>query len=137
MSNLFTYGSLMCADIMYQVSGQQPIHQAAYLDDYFCSQMHDETYPGIAPSDGNRVKGVLYLNLDHLALSRLDSFEGEYYERKEVSVLTESCGQVLAMAYIIKPQFRHLMTGTPWNYEQFLHTGKRQFEMNYLGFTRI
>lgn len=137
MTNLFTYGSLMCGDIMVQVSGQQPSQQTAYLDDYFCSKIHLETYPGIAPSVDNRVKGVLYFDIAPEALMRLDTFEGEYYERKEVTVQTEALGLVKAMAYIIKPQYKHLMTGTAWSFEDFLHTGKRQFEMQYEGFGKI
>ena len=86
---------------------------------------------------GNRVKGVLYFNVDPTALMRLDNFEGEYYERSEVSVQTESNTIVSAMTYIIKPQYRQLMTGTAWSYEEFLHTGKRQFEMHYVGFAKI
>lgn len=136
MTNLFTYGSLMCDDIMLHVSGQMVTHQKAHLNDFFCSQIHGERYPGITQAVGQRVEGVLYFNLNHEALIKLDSFEGEYYERQEITVHC-SQGEIGATAYIIKPQYHHLLTGNLWNYEDFLRNGKKEFETNYVGFTQI
>lgn len=137
MINLFTYGSLMCADIMLEVSGQKTRHQAAHLNNYFCSQIHNETYPGITPVTGERVSGVVYFDLNTRALEKLDAFEGEYYERKDVDVQCSGTTPTKAMAYIIKPEYRKILTGTPWSFEDFLQRGKKEFETHYIGFTHI
>lgn len=137
MTNLFTYGSLMCDNIMCQVSGEKPKHQKAFLNDFFCSQIHGETYPGICLYSGHRVEGVLYYDVSQSALARLDSFEGEYYKRKEITAHCPPHKEIPAAAYVIKPQYTHLLTGKTWHYEEFLRHGKKNFEANYVGFNRI
>lgn len=137
MTNLFTYGSLMCDDIMLQVSGVQPKHQKARLIGFFCSQIQGETYPGIHPAAEHYVEGVLYFDVCESAIAKLDTFEGEYYERNEITVLCSSEGEIAATAYIIKAQYNHLLTGKSWSYDNFLRHGKEEFEANYFGFNKI
>jgi len=137
MTNLFTYGSLMCDDIMLQVSGEQPKRQQARLIGFFCSTIHGETYPGISPAAEHIVEGVLYFDVGRSAIERLDAFEGEYYKRSDITVLCSPQGEIAATAYIIKAQYNHLLTGKSWSYENFLRQGKEEFEANYVGFNKI
>ena len=137
MTNLFTYGSLMCDDIMLQVSGTKPSHQKARLNGFFCSQIHGETYPGIHPDVQHIVEGVLYFDVNQSALARLDSFEGEYYQRNEITVICSPQTEISATTYIIKPQYNHLLTGKTWSFDDFLLHGKKEFEANYVGFKKI
>ena len=122
---------------MLHVSGEKVPRQKARLNDFFCSQIHGERYPGITPAKGESVEGVLYFGLSPNAFAKLDSFEGEYYERKEIAVHCSPQGQIVATAYIIKPQFSQLLTGDLWSFNDFLHGGKKEFEKNYVGFTQI
>ncbi len=137
MTNLFTYGSLMCSDIMYQVAGYRADFVSATLKDFKRSTIYGEEYPGIAAHPGAEVKGVLYLGLPPEAIERLDIFEGEQYSRQEVHVVTEQSPPGKAMTYIIKPAYSGLLTGEPWSYEHFLAVGKVKFLQAYLGFQRI
>ena len=137
MVNLFTYGSLMCSDIMLHVSGQAPENNRAYLDGYFCSQLQTEPYPAIVPQVGDQVEGKIYFDLDTTAINKLDTFEGEYYTRETVRVLSENKEPVTAMTYVIKPQYYHLLTKTPWSFKDFLHSGKQIFLAQYVGFSKI
>lgn len=127
----------MCDDIMLQVSGTKPRHQKARLNGFFCSQIHRETYPGISPGVEHIVEGVLYFDVNHSALARLDSFEGEYYLRNKITVICSPQTEISATAYIIKPQYNHLLTGKPCSFDEFLLHGKKEFEDNYFGFNRI
>lgn len=137
MTNLFTYGSLMCDDIMLQVSGEQSRQQKARLIGFFCSQILGETYPGIRPDSKHIVEGVLYFDLSDKALAKLDIFECEYYERNEITVLCSPQGEIQAASYIIRPEYSNLLTGKAWSYENFLRDGKAKFEANYIGFNRV
>jgi hypothetical protein len=47
MLNLFTYGSLMCDDIMNKVAGCHADRHQATLKDYFRAKIRGEEYPGI------------------------------------------------------------------------------------------
>ncbi len=137
MQNLFTYGSLMCSDIMFQVAGCRADCIPATLKDFKRSCIRGEEYPGIAAHPGAEVEGVLYLDLPPGAMVRLDSFEGEQYVRQEVQVLTQQSGFRLAMAYVIKPEYRELLTDETWSYEHFLAVGKFEFLKVYQGFRKI
>lgn len=137
MINLFTYGSLMCGDIMHQVSGEKNLYFPAQLKNYFCSCIKNEPYPGMHPSPGQTISGIVYVDLSSEALVRLDHFEGEYYERREVTVECLEIGTTPAFGYVVKPQYRHILTGTPWSYDEFLKNGKERFEKNYFGYGEI
>lgn len=136
MTDLFTYGSLMCADIMERVAGCRVPCRQALLQGFFRSGISGEDYPGIFARPGASVAGVLYLDLPEEAVRRLDIFEGELYERQEVEVIAGG-SRSLAMTYVVKDCYRHRLTGGEWSYDLFLRTGKARFEKDYLGFGKI
>jgi gamma-glutamylcyclotransferase (GGCT)/AIG2-like uncharacterized protein YtfP len=121
---------------MSKVAGCQSDSLAATLKDFQRSAIHGEKYPGIFHQADGIVEGVLYLHLPEEAMLRLDQFEGEQYSREEVQVITQQ-GSCRAMAYIIKPQYRHLLTGEPWSFEDFLASEKAEFLNYYQGFQKI
>ncbi len=134
MVNLFTYGSLMCNDIMFRVAGCQLEYSHASLSDFFRSKMHGREYPGIVQQPKAQVSGVLYRNLSPETLQRLDAFEGEMYQRQEVEVMTKEHGIAVAMAYVIKPRYRDQLTDEEWDFRYFLAFGRKKFEKTYFGF---
>jgi len=134
MVNLFTYGSLMCSDIMFKVAGCQLEYSPACLSNFFRSKMHGREYPGIVEQPKTQVAGVLYRNLSPEALQRLDAFEGEMYQRQEVEVMTKEHGLAMAMTYVIKPRYRNQLTDEEWDFRSFLVFGKKKFEETYFGF---
>lgn len=136
--NLFTYGSLMSPDIMEEVSGRQFASFAAVADGFqrFC--VRDEPYPGMVAAPGGQVEGVVYEDIDPVALERLDIFEGDMYLRQSIKVERRKDNSVLeVMAYIVKPDYRHMLTQAVWSYEKFLEEGKRLFTEQYVGFREI
>lgn len=134
MTNIFTYGSLMCGDIMFRVAGGKTDSTQATLNNFFRSKMRNEEYPGIIAKPEATVPGVLYFNLPAEAIERLDVFEGEMYQRQQVEVIAEDHGPVTAMTYVIKPEYRHVLTGREWSFSEFLAVGKIKFEKSYFGF---
>lgn len=137
MTHLFTYGSLMCNDIMARVAGYHPRGLPATLVGYHRSRVRNEEYPGIFPQPGCQVKGILYLDIPPRALERLDQFEGDYYHRSEVDVVGEDTTLHRAMTYIIKHEYQALLTNEEWSYADFLAVGKTKFLQDYLGFYKI
>jgi gamma-glutamylcyclotransferase (GGCT)/AIG2-like uncharacterized protein YtfP len=136
MANIFTYGSLMCEDIMIRVAACRPKALPASLSGYRRSRLHGLEYPAIFPARGGEVSGILYLDLNPEALERLDIFEGEMYSREELVV--NAGGKPLpAMAYVLKKPCHHLLTGKEWHLAEFLQGGKARFEAAYLGFASL
>ena len=136
MTNLFTYGSLMSSDIMHHVAGCMAESAPAVLKNFQRSKIRGEEYPGIVGHPGAEVAGILYRDLPPEAMERLDSFEGAQYSRQEVQLVTDT-GSCLAMAYVIKPEYSHLLTEEPWSYADFLAVGKARFLESYIGFRKI
>jgi gamma-glutamylcyclotransferase (GGCT)/AIG2-like uncharacterized protein YtfP len=135
--DLFTYGTLMSSDIMMRVAGCQLDSRPASLHGFFRSKVRDEMYPGIREEDGGEVLGLLYLEVPAEAIERLDLFEGEMYERRQVTVRLDSGEEKAVMTYIFRPQYHNLLTGIPWEYDEFLSLGKQKFEDGYLGFDAL
>lgn len=137
MTNLFTYGSLMCSDIMFKVTGYQAASTQATLSNYYRSRIRHREYPGIVQQQGEQVPGVIYCGLNRQAIDRLDTFEGNMYQRQEVRVTTDILGVVAAMTYVIKPEYRNLLTGKEWSFSRFLAVEKDKFIENYFGFQEL
>ena len=85
-SHVFTYGSLMFDAVWSRVVVGRYRAMPATLDDHARFGIGDETYPGMIPSPGSRVAGVLHLDVDDGDLDRLDRFEGDDYRRATVDV---------------------------------------------------
>lgn len=133
----FTYGSLMCADIMTRVAGIDLAGTPAGLSGHVRHPVAGEDYPGVVASPGGRVEGVLYRGLDPAALARLDAFEGEMYERLAVSVNPVGGETVMAWCYIFRAPYRHLLQPGDWSFADFLAAGKARFLARYLGFAAL
>ena len=134
MQNLFTYGSLMCEDIMSAVSGGPHSHTPAVLPQYRRFLVKNEQYPGVVPSDGGLVEGIVYHGISPAIWLRLDRFEGEMYSRCPVMVLYENGDEAQVYCYVFKTEFRHHLTDEEWDFETFLHHGKKIFQTRYAGF---
>lgn len=175
MKNLFAYGTLMHSDIMEMVSGL-PLsvlqdRAPASLHGFTRHAFTAELYPAVIPSDhvdgavgdtagdtaGNPsttglsgkpvVEGVVYRGITPESWNRLDLFEGQMYERREVSVTvtdasphqraTQTAYTLRAGVYVLKPQFAHLLANHDWDAAAFQRTGKSQFLRTYCGFSAV
>lgn len=126
-AHCFTYGSLMCPDIMAAVAGRAYRSVPAVLDGYRRRPVLGQAYPGIRPDADHRVAGVLYFDVSAPAWQRLDAFEGEEYQRDRVAVALDEGAVLDAWVYVFRPRFAHRLGAGGWDYERFLRTGKACF----------
>lgn len=133
----FTYGSLMCADIMSGVAGGDMRGEPAALAGYARHPVTGEDYPGVVAHPGGRVEGVLYRGVGPSALSRLDAFEGEMYARCRVEVNPVGGAPVAAWCYIVLPAHEPRLLPGDWDFAAFLAEGKSRFLARYGGFAAI
>ena len=80
-TNVFTYGSLMFAEVWQRVVRGHYQSHAATLNGYRRYAVRDDTYPGIIACPDSAVNGLVYTGVDADDLARLDEFEGELYLR--------------------------------------------------------
>lgn len=129
--SLFTYGSLMYADIFTAVAGQHCVGYSARLVGYRRSQVRGQRYPGIRPDADGAVTGVLYRGLCGDALARLDDFEGAEYCRETLTISTADGELELAECYVFRPQYYYRLLACDWDEKEFERVGKREFVRSF------
>ncbi|UXH78989.1 gamma-glutamylcyclotransferase family protein [Roseateles amylovorans] len=138
MAHAFTYGSLMWADIMARVCGAPSLAERAPLPatlaDHVRHPVLGQDYPGMVPADGHEVHGRLYLDLPDAAWPRLDAFEGQTYERREVLVTVPDGRWLRAWTYVYREAWRHQLGAGAWDEQRFEREGKARFIASYVGF---
>lgn len=61
MTNVFTYGTLMFKEVMFNlVKCKDYKSEPAILEDYSLRGVKNKIYPGIVQSKGNTINGVIY-----------------------------------------------------------------------------
>jgi len=134
LMDIFTYGSLMFPAVMKAVTGRDFSSRNARVKNHARFRVRGESYPGLTPLEGAVTQGVLHLNVDALSLRRLDDFEGEMYERTEISAEALDGESLMAQTYLIKPQYRDRLSSEPWDPEHFEKADLVQFMATYRGF---
>ncbi|MBN2806068.1 MAG: gamma-glutamylcyclotransferase [Prolixibacteraceae bacterium] len=120
MKPLFVYGTLLFPEVVKKLIGKH-VTQKAVLDNYRRIEIIERgqrlPYPALLPLAGARTEGMLLSGLTAQELLLLDEYEGEEYERTEVSVLTDT-GTCKAWCYVWKAN--HLaVSGEDWDPEHF------------------
>lgn len=133
MPHVFTYGSLMFADVFERIVHQRYDHERAQVRHFKRTAMRDQTYPAVLPGYHPRpLAGVVYLNVSGRDLRRLDIFEGDYYQRQSALVLLCDTRQwVHADLYVLKPRYRHLASRREWSAERFQRYHLQKFIRRY------
>ncbi len=138
MSKIFTYGSLMFPEVWERVVGSNYRASSATLHGYLRRGVHDESYPVIVQhGPDSHVDGILYYGISTEDLASLDRFEGEYYVRRSVEVITGREGiSCEAFAYVLSDRYRHLLSDRDWDPGFFREQDLHRFLADYVGFDR-
>ena len=116
--SLFAYGTLQLPDVLHAVVGQRWPGEPALLMGYARYRVRGKPYPAIVAEPAAHVPGLLYGAVAAEELERLDSYEGELYERRTVSVRV---GGALhpALVYVLGEQHRSLLSSDTWELGEF------------------
>ena len=135
--NFFAYGTLMCDEIMAEVSGVCLRPVPATLWGYRRLRVKAELYPAVVPNIGCCVDGIAYQHVPPSAWGRLDRFEGEMYSREVVQVRLRGGRAAPAATYVLRPQFRDCLQEAEWDFAVFLREGKGHFRKSYKGYLAL
>jgi len=116
---LFAYGTLMLPEVMEVVAGRRFASRPAELRGWRRRRLRGAVYPAVVPAAGEVTAGVLFEELDHATLARLDRFEGEPYERRLLRVVPESGTGCEAFVYVLRPARQALLSDEPWDETEF------------------
>jgi gamma-glutamylcyclotransferase (GGCT)/AIG2-like uncharacterized protein YtfP len=137
--NVFTYGTLMFPDVWKAVAGREFAAVRGTAAGYAIYRVDRAQFPGIvAASDNDRVPGVVYLDVDEAALTRLDRFEDDFYERRTLQIDCDDGQQRAASAYVVPDKNRGVLTDERWNVDDFVARGHlAEFIQRFAGFSRL
>jgi gamma-glutamylcyclotransferase (GGCT)/AIG2-like uncharacterized protein YtfP len=112
---LFAYGLLEIPSLMQELLGRNFPSEEAVLHGYDRFLLEGKDYPGIIQKEGRITEGTLYSGLDGTSIEKLDAFEDDVYERREVFVQTSRGLEHRAWAYVIPGQSRSVLSTKRWN----------------------
>jgi gamma-glutamylcyclotransferase (GGCT)/AIG2-like uncharacterized protein YtfP len=115
--NVFTYGSLMFADVWTRVVVGRYRSVVATLMDHARFAVVEQSYPGMVSSIGAKVDGVLHLDVDEADVVRLDHFEGDDYSRTSIALICADGVTRDADTYVYRLADRLLPA--PWDPDAF------------------
>ncbi|MFM8333492.1 MAG: gamma-glutamylcyclotransferase family protein [Candidatus Methylumidiphilus sp.] len=131
MPHVFAYGTLQLPKVLLAVTRRAFFSRPARLDHYARHRLRDRSFPGIRPSPGASVDGLLLLDVDSLAQQRLDRFEDAFYRLEEVTVATEDGATWPAVAYVVREESYDLLLPEDWNLEEFEQNDLPKFLRNH------
>jgi gamma-glutamylcyclotransferase (GGCT)/AIG2-like uncharacterized protein YtfP len=99
-ANVFTYGSLMFAEVWQPLVGGRYPAEPAVLPGYRRFAVPGVSYPGIVAASGQQVAGLLYRDVAPDDLARLDLFEGAEYRRDALQVTLADGSVAIAETYV-------------------------------------
>jgi gamma-glutamylcyclotransferase (GGCT)/AIG2-like uncharacterized protein YtfP len=126
----------MIPSVMHAVTARHFRSQKAILRDYARFRVKGESYPGIIPVTDAITEGIVYFNVNEFSLERLDTFEGDLYERTRIRVETEKKEILNAQAYVIRSKYLGYLSRKAWDVKEFIKKDLEMFLMTYSGFPK-
>lgn len=112
--HLFTYGTLMDAEVWARVAQEKGVCRRAVLRGYEARKLRDRTFPGLVEWERAVTPGLVYLNVSGEAMARLDAYEDDFYERVALPVVLEDGSTLTADAYLIMSDHRDAVLPDRW-----------------------
>lgn len=128
MDTLFAYGTLLDPAVWRAVAGEERPSRPATLPGHLVRRVRGADFPGVIPGDPEDVvPGRIFSGLPPGQISRLDAYEGELYERREVTLLDDGGDPVRSQAYLIADRFRSRLSEEPWTWEWFAERARERY----------
>ena len=121
--NLFVYGTLLIPKIWEIVSGiDYAGGKEGSISGYGIFRVQEADYPGILLTEKKEeeVGGKVFCDLPDQAIQRLDAYEDDFYERREVAVTLADGTVISAHAYVVPEESAPtILTSSPWTLDWF------------------
>jgi hypothetical protein len=122
--NLFVYGPLMLPEVIKAVAGHDFTRRGGAVSGYMQLRLKDRSQAALVPFPDAVTEGVVYLDVDAEALSRMDEFQGKAFERGEVNVQVADGEWVEAETHLFRLIRKRELSAKPWEEEEFRKKGR-------------
>ena len=120
IKKIFVYGTLQFPEILKRLTGKTFSLKPAILNNFQRCCIKDCDYPALIQSSGAKTEGFILEDMDDISLKAIDIFEGDEYEKKEVTVNVD-CEKVEAIVYVWNAE-RDKLLGRDWDAALFEKT---------------
>lgn len=117
--HLFTYGTLEFPEIFEAITGDEVRGIPASVENFARYLLKGKCYPGIVAVEGEVISGTLYLNVDPVAMQKIENYEDACYDKHRLKVVAANQREFEAMAFVIPETQRHLLSGRKWSQREF------------------
>lgn len=115
---LFAYGSLQIDRVQEFLMGRVAEDQVPAVAHGFLRRVvRGKDFPGLMEGDGE-TDGMLLYDVSKSDYSRMDAYEADFYERREIEVVAKGKA-CQAWAYVVPAEFTHLLSFDPWHLNMF------------------
>jgi len=105
----------MLPDVLEFILERSLPSEPATLGGFSRYMVRDRVFPAVIPDGKHDVHGLVLFGLTADDFHVLDDFESEIYERRPASVRTTNGFFVTAELYVLKEEFRSLLSEEEWN----------------------
>jgi gamma-glutamylcyclotransferase (GGCT)/AIG2-like uncharacterized protein YtfP len=117
MQNIFVYGTLLSSGIIKKLTGKSFKTFAAVLPGYKLYRVKNCDYPAIIQNEGSEINGLIIENVNDSSLAVISFYEGDEYEKKQVTVFVNGNPEV-ALAFVWAKEIE-LLEDTGWDFREF------------------
>lgn len=117
--HLFAYGTLLIPDIWHLAAGRGCLSEEAVLRGHLIRRVREADFPGILEAGPDaEVPGRVFLDLDPDTIARLDAYESDFYERRQVTVQVAE-RELRAAAYVVPEARAAILSDEEWSLDWF------------------
>ncbi len=117
MPHLFVYGSLQFPELVTALTGEQFRYVPVTLNGFERGQVKGCDYPGIVKQPNAKTEGFLIEDVDEKSMQILTFFEGDDYEKQQVTVFN-TYKKISAFTFVWIGG-NNLLENTDWNADEF------------------
>ncbi len=117
--NIFVYGPLMFPEIIQAIIGRKISFRAGLLRGYVRVGVRDQPQAAMIPFPDTSTQGLVYLEVDKVALKNMDVYLGKFFDRVEVNIETDGGEWIEAETHVFKLSKRKLLSSKPWDEDEF------------------
>ncbi|MCA9235503.1 MAG: gamma-glutamylcyclotransferase [Planctomycetales bacterium] len=126
--HLFTYGTLMFAEVWRRVVPREFATEQATVRGYRVRRAAGELFPVMMPAEADAaVTGVVYFDVDVASLALLDEYESTLYDRVGLTAVLPDGRQIECQGYVLPHDKACFASNEPWTPEWFREHGLRRY----------